>query len=161
MTIRKSNSAELLALWEYNSIEDASPTARFFCQNLDLGNATFWAVYDGDMIVGELYAFKDMDDKDFADGIDTAYLCAFRIEKDYRGKGYGSSLMKTVLEELKESGFTRATIGVGMDEEDNISVYRHMGFTTKIKDCFEDPCARDESMRPKKDEGFWLLAKTL
>ena len=66
-----------------------------------------------------------------------------------------------MLEDLKASGFTRATIGVGMDEEDNINMYRHMGFTTKIKDCFEDPCARDENMQPKKDEGFWLLAKAL
>ena len=161
MTIRKSNSAALLSLWEYNSIEEASPTARFFCHNIDSGNADFWAVYDGDEIIGELYAFKNMEDKDFANGTDTAYLCAFRIEKEYRGKGHGSSLMNTVLEDLKTLGFTRVTIGVGMDEEDNISMYRHMGFTTKIKDCFEDPCARDDNMRPKKDEGFWLLAKTL
>ena len=161
MDIRKSYSADLLTLWEYGSYEEASPTAKFFCGNIDSGNADFWAVYDGDEIVGELYSFKNMEDKDFADGSNTAYHCAFRIEKEYRGKGHGSSLMNTVLEDLKASGFTRATIGVGMDEEDNKNMYRHMGFTTKIKDCFEDPCAMDENMRPRKDEGFWLLSKKL
>ena len=48
----------------------------------------------GGEIIGELYAFLNLDDKDFADGKNTAYLCAFRVKKEYRGKGLGSQLMK-------------------------------------------------------------------
>ena len=46
-------------------------------------------------------------------------------------------------------------------EEANIKMYTHMGFTTKIKDCYADPCAVDENMTPKPDEGFVLLSKRL
>ena len=36
-----------------------------------------------------------------------------------------------------------------------------MGFLTEIKDCFFDPCARDEQMLPEQDAGFLLLSKEL
>ena len=61
---------------------------------------------------------------------------------------------------LKERGFRRATVGV--DDERNRRLYRRMGFTEKVKDCFVDPCAVDEDMRPVRDEeGYELLAKNL
>ncbi|MBR6920929.1 MAG: GNAT family N-acetyltransferase [Clostridia bacterium] len=161
MIVRKSGSREMLGLWGYESAEEASPTARFFCRNIDSGNAVFHALYDGGAIAGELYVFRKLDDTDFADGKTTAYLCAFRVEKEYRGKGYGSLLMNTALAELKKEGFEYAAIGVGMTEEANIKMYKHMGFTTKIKDCYADPCAVDENMMPKPDEGFVLLSKRL
>ena len=161
MVVRKSGSREMLGLWGYESAEEAPPTARFFCRNIDSGNAVFHALYDGGAIAGELYVFRKLDDTDFADGKTTAYLCAFRVEKECRGKGYGSLLMNTALAELKKEGFEYAAIGVGMTEEANIKMYMHMGFTTKIKDCYADPCAVDENMTPKPDEGFVLLSKRL
>ena len=161
MIVRKSSSREMLKLWGYDGIEKASPTAKFFCRNIDSGNAVFYALYDGGKIAGELYVFLKLDDKEFADGETTAYLCAFRVEKEYRGKGYGSRLMKAALSELKNNGFKYATVGVGMTEKDNIKMYEHMGFAVKIKDCYTDPCAVDENMKPKPDEGFFLLSKAL
>ena len=151
----------MLSVWEYDSFEEATPTARFFYKNIESGNAVFWSVRCAGEIVGELYTFYDLEDKDFADGRITAYLCAFRVEKSYRGQGLGSMLMEAALSHLKENGYTHATIGVGMTEEDNKAMYRHMGFNTTIKDCFFDPCARDKEMKPKADEGFILLSKEL
>ncbi|MBR6314928.1 MAG: GNAT family N-acetyltransferase, partial [Clostridia bacterium] len=72
-----------------------------------------------------------------------------------------SRMMETVLADLKASGFRRVTIGVGPEEEQNVRLYRRMGFTEKVKDCYVDPCAMDENMRPEKDECYWLLAKEL
>ena len=112
-------------------------------------------------MIGELYVFRNLTDMDFADGKETAYLCAFRVREDYRGKGIGSKLLREVLDSLKAAGFKKATIGVGPDEERNIRLYRRFGFTEKVKDCFVDPCAVDENMQPKPDEGFWLLLKEL
>ena len=161
MEIRKASGEELLALWGYPDREHASPTARFFLENIAAGNADFWTVEDGDELIGELYAFARIgSDGDFADGETTAYLCAFRIRKDRRGQGLGSALMDRVLSDLKERGFRRATVGV--DDERNRRLYRRMGFTEKVKDCFVDPCAVDEDMRPVRDEkGYELLAKNL
>ena len=161
MLIRKASGEEMLKLWGYRDENTAPPTARFFYRSISSGNAVFWTLeHDGELI-GELYAFLHVEeDKDFADGIATAYLCAFRVKKEYRGRGLGSGLMEAVLADLKRRGFRRATIGVS--EERNKELYRRMGFSTKVKDCFFDPCARDENMRPVPDEeGYWLLSKDL
>ena len=159
--VRQSSAGDMLSLWGYSNCDEATPTARFFYDNIESGNAIFWSLCDEENIVGELYAFLNLEDNDFADGKSTAYLCAFRVNKEYRGMGYGSMLMNTALSDLKSKNFSIATIGVGMDEEGNKKKYDHMGFNRKIKDCYFDPCARDKNMKPAADEGFILLSKEL
>ena len=162
MLIRKATEEEMLALWGYHKKDTVSATARFFYNNIASGNAVFWTVDNDGELVGELYAFFNLDDKDFADGQNTAYLCAFRIKEEYRGRGNGSRLMTTVLEELKNIGFRSVTIGVGSNEPQNLRLYRRLGFTTKIKDCHYDPCGMDENMQPiYEDTSWWLLKKNL
>ena len=161
MLIRQATGDEMLRLWGYGDADSAPPTARFFYHNLASGNAVFWALEHEGALIGELYAFFDLEsDRDFADGTDTAYLCAFRIRQEHRGHGLGSMLMDAALADLKRRGFRRATIGV--DDARNERLYRRLGFRTKIKDCFFDPCAMDENMHPVREEnGFLLLAKDL
>ncbi len=162
MRIRKATGEEMLALWGCAEVSAAPPTARFFYSSITAGNAVFWTLdHDGEL-AGELYVFFSLDDRDFADGKDTAYLCAFRVKEEYRGQGHGSRMMAAALAELKEMGFRRATIGVGADEPQNLRLYRRFGFNTKIKDCHYDPCGLDENMRPQyEDPAWWLLQKEL
>ncbi len=162
MVIRKATGEEMLSLWGYESVENASYTAKFFNQNISSGNAVFWALDHNGELIGELYVLLDLEDKDFADGINRAYLCAFRVQAAYRGQGLGSSLMEKAIAELKEHGFRSAAIGVAMDEPQNIRLYRRMGFTEKIKDCYFDPCGFDENGQAIYEEaGWWLLSKEL
>ena len=155
MKIRKATGSEMLELWGYRDTETASPTARFFHENIRSGNAVFWALDDGGQLIGELYVFSGLEDTELADGMTTAYLCAFRVREDRRGRGLGTELMETVLADLKNRGFRRATIGA--DEERNVRLYRRLGFTKEIKVCYEDPCARDAAMQPVPEEAGWLL----
>ena len=162
MLIRKATGEEMLKLWGYQDVHTASPTAKFYYRSIVSGNAVFWTLdHDGELI-GELYVFLNLEDKDFADGEKTAYLCAFRVREGYRGQGLGSSLMNAALSELKESGFQTATIGVGSDKPQNIQLYRRLGFNTKVKDCHFDPCGMDENNQPEyEEEAWWLLSKNL
>ena len=162
MQIRKATGEEMLKLWGYRDEKDSSPTAKFFYRHLTSGNAVFWTADNNGKLIGELYVFRDLEDKDFADGKDTAYLCAFRIREAYRGQGLGSRLMNAALAELKETGFRRATIGVGSDKPQNIRLYRRFGFDRKVKDCHYDPCGMDENNQPEyEEEAWWLLSKDL
>ena len=162
MQIRKATANEMLALWGYRDVNTASPTAKFFYQNISAGNAVFWALDNNGELIGELYVFFDLEDKDFADGETTAYLCAFRVKKEYRRKGLGSMMMEIVLSDLKGNGFQYATIGVSPDEPHNIRLYRKFGFTELIKECHYDPCTMDENMQPVYEDTTWLLlSKTL
>ena len=162
MQIRRASHEEMLALWGCQDIDNAAPTARFFYDSISAGNAVFWALDKEGELIGELYALLELEDRDFADGENTAYLCAFRVKEEYRGQGFGSELLTTVLAELKKSGFRKATIGVSCDEPQNIRLYRRFGFTAKIKDCHYDPCGMDENMQPLYEEtAWWLLSKDL
>ena len=158
MLIRKADAKEMRKLWG----NDDSFTARFFYDHITSGNTVFWTVdNDGDLI-GELYAFLNLDDRDFADGKDRAYLCAFRIRKQYRGQGLGTALMESTLENLKNRGFKTVTIGVNKDEPENIRLYERLGFSERVKECHYDPCGLDEKGQPEYDEeGWWLLVKQL
>ena len=59
---------------------------------------------------------------------DTVELCAFRTNKEYRGKGYFSKLMAFLQEDLKQKGYRRAVVGVEPEEKHNLEIYRHWGF---------------------------------
>ncbi len=160
MLIRKASAEEMLSLWGHRDADQAPPTARFFYRNISSGNAVFWTVEHDGKLIGELYAFFNIDeDRDFADGRTAAYLCAFRVKEEYRGQGLGSRMMAAALHDLKSRGFRRAVIGAA--EERNINLYRRMGFNTEIKRCYFDPCARDAQMRPEPDPGFLLLSMDL
>ena len=161
MEIRKATVEEMLTLWGHQDFESAPPTARFFSANLLSENAEFWTIEHDGKLISELYVFKSLDDKDYADGKTRAYLCAFRVSPEYRGQGLGSRLMQSVFYHLKDCGFSSVTIGVDETEEANIRLYRRLGFTTKIKDCYSDPCDVDEQMHPKPCSCFWLLSKEL
>lgn len=160
MLIRKATGDEMLSLWDQN-LKIMSPTTLFFYDNIKKGNAEFWTYdMDGDL-VGELYVFKNLEDKDFADGETRTYLCAFRIIKDLRGKGYGTQLITHVIKHVREEGFKAVTIGVDKTEEDNIRLYHKIGFSEKIKDCIFDPCDVDQKMKAKPCSVYWLLKKNL
>lgn len=159
--VRQASKEEMLTLWGYPNTNAASPTARYFYRSIASGSAVFWALDRAGELIGELYAFLNIEeDSDFADGRATAYLCAFRVRRDCRGQGLGHRLMDAALADLRSRGFRRATIGV--DNARNERLYRHMGFTDMVKVCHLDPCARDERMAPEPvPEGCLLLAKTL
>lgn len=159
--IRRASIQEMLEVWKYQGFDTVSPTAQFFSRNIEKGNAVFWTLDREGELIGELYAYLDLPDRDFADGRTTAYLCAFRIRKEYRGQGYGTMLMSKVLEELKEMDLNYVTIGVGSDEPRNIRLYKRFGFNTKIKDCNYDPCDMDENMQPRYEEAAWWLLKKI
>ena len=127
--IRKAAEHELLELWGYESIHTASSNAKFFYDNIKGGNAEFWTLdYDGEL-VGELYVFYDLEDKDFADGQRTA----FRVRTDFRGQGLGTKLICHVIEHIKNLGYQRISIGVDTTDIANIRLYKRLGFTIKIK----------------------------
>lgn len=79
----------------------------------------------------------DMQNKDNLLGDKTAYLTAFRTNKEYENKGYFSKLYKYMEEDLKKKGFTTLTLGVEPSETRNIQIYFKWGYTNYIKSDYE------------------------
>ena len=58
-----------------------------------------------------------------------AYLAAFRVKKEYQGKGLGQRLLGHTLAALKNEGYTQFTIGVEEDNRVAKHIYFNLGFT--------------------------------
>ncbi len=67
----------------------------------------------------------------------TAYLSAFRTNKEYQGQGYFSKLFKYMINDLKIKGYKEVTLGVEPDEEKNKAIYQKYGFIEHIKNSKE------------------------
>jgi RimJ/RimL family protein N-acetyltransferase len=62
------------------------------------------------------------------------------IHQDYHGKGLGTFITKTILEEAKRKGFHRVTLRVVADNIPAIKAYERAGFVQegRLKDAFLD-----------------------
>ncbi|MGF7059695.1 GNAT family N-acetyltransferase [Brassicibacter mesophilus] len=130
--VRIATVEEMKKLWEYSD----SPTYKYFVNGITSGNIEFWAVESikEKKLIGELYIFWNSEDADEADGVNRAYLCAFRIEEQFRGQGLASKLMKAALGRLKEKGFYEVTIGIDNENHEKLkSMYNSWGFNELIK----------------------------
>lgn len=132
MIIRIGSKEELKQLWGSSN----SPTEKYFINGIEKGNIEFWTIEDesNNLLIGELYIFWNSEDKDEANGKDRAYLCAFRVEKEFQGRGFGKKLMQRVLCRVKEMGFCEATIGADNDYAERLAcMYKSWGFSQLIK----------------------------
>ncbi len=113
------------AVWRQEAIDDYL-----------MGKAIpYYGILDESIICEATAAISPDTVQNSADIMDghTAYLCAFRTNEGYRGKGYFSILLRHMLDDLKRKGFTRAVLGVEPDEQKNKAIYRHWGFTEYLK----------------------------
>ncbi len=131
MIIRIGSEEELSRLWGIIT----SPTLKLFQERISKDTQELWVMEEDNTgkLIGELHIIWDSVDKDEANGKNRAYLCAFRIDRDYQGLGYGSKLMKNVLNRIKDKGFSEATIGVEVGANKLELMYKKWGFSEYIK----------------------------
>ena len=73
-------------------------------------------------------AMYENDDENFAIRGRRAYMYAFRVREGCQNKGYGTYLLKSVLDRLKGNGYYEFTVGVEDDNARAIHMYQAMGF---------------------------------
>lgn len=71
-------------------------------------------------------------DERFAQKGKRAYLYAFRIHENHQGEGLGKQLLKYVVDNLSQYGYTEFTVGVEDDNERAKHIYQRFGFNKKI-----------------------------
>lgn len=145
MDIRIGTVEEFRSLWHYSM----SNTYNYFLDNINKGIIEFWTVEVNGQFVAELYIFWDSIDKDEANGIDRAYLCAFRVQKEYQGKGIGSVLMRKVIHRIRYKGFKEVTIGIDNREYNKLKrLYEKFGFIEELKSTYIDKHFLDKEGNP-------------
>lgn len=95
---------------------------------IENGIIDIFVLLDASELIDELHIKYHSDDDNFAVRGRRACLFAFRIHKNYQGKGYGKYLIEEVIKILKGKGYSEFTIGV---EDDNLKaqhIYHSLGF---------------------------------
>lgn len=58
----------------------------------------------------------------------TATICGFFVDEEYRGKGYGSGTLKLLETHLKEEKYTKIILGVFKSNHIAVSLYKKNGY---------------------------------
>lgn len=128
--IIKSTPEQMLALW--NGRFD--PFVESTLAQIESGALENYQIRENGVPFGELSIVWKHIDPDEANGVDTATLQGFRIDRAHEGRGYGGMLVRHLLEIIRRHGFRYCTIGADdSDGERLVSMYRHLGFTEVVK----------------------------
>ncbi len=115
----------LTELFDYNNVEEMIFECTHDIQN---GIIDIFVLYDAEILIGELHVMYKSEDENYAIQGRRAYMFAFRVREDFQNKGYGTYLLKAVLDLLKENGYCEFTVGVEDDNFRAIHMYQNMGF---------------------------------
>ena len=128
MNIRTINTDELNLLFQLFEYNDPDEMIAENTRDITEGKIDIFSLFQENRLIGELHAAYVHDDDRFAIKNKRAYLFAFRIHKDFQGKGYGQFLMNKVISILEENGYLEFTIGVEDDNGTAIHIYSKLGF---------------------------------
>lgn len=130
--VRKLKVLELPILTQLFNYKDIDDMIFENTRNIQNGIVDIFALFDDNKLIGELHVKYDNEDKDFAEKEKRAYLFAFRVHKDYQGKGLGSYLLETVIDELNANGYHELTVGVEDNNPRAKYMYEKHGFNQPI-----------------------------
>lgn len=89
----------------------------------------YYGILDGDIIceaTAMVHPNVVQNSTGLVDG-HTVYLSVFRMIDKFQGKGYFSELFHFMLDDLRNMGYTKATVGAEPTEKKNKEIYVHYG----------------------------------
>lgn len=137
MTIRKITADELPLLTQLFDHNDVGAMLEQNRRDIEGGLSDIFVMFDGERPIGELHAAYDSEDERTVRG-KRAYLSAFRVHEEYRGRGLGKELLQFVIDALTEQGYIELTIGAEDDNERAKHMYERFGFTELIARKYEE-----------------------
>ena len=84
--------------------------------------------------IGEIAYVFDMNDGDYTIPGKRIYISRLIVKSTHRNKGIGGILIDYILNEVKQMGYTEASIGVDKNNLPALHLYRKKGFTKVIFD---------------------------
>lgn len=132
-----------------------------FAKLINDGSCRFFAIVVLNKTLGRIILFTDLEDKDLADGKIVCYFSNLWVHPKLRGQKIGSKLVRFVEKEAKKSGFEFLALGVDMDNEKNISIYKHLGYDNVIKNKSQSVFVKDENGNYETMKEYFVLSKNL
>ncbi|WP_287607316.1 GNAT family N-acetyltransferase [Ruminococcus sp.] len=132
MNIRTLNTGELKLLFQFFDYNDRDEMIAENTKDINESNVDIFGLFLENRLIGEIHAAYVHNDERFAVRNKRVYLFAFRIHKDFQGKGYGQILMNEVISILAQNGYSEFTIGVEDNNKPAKHIYSKLGFTNLI-----------------------------
>lgn len=129
LVIRRVTEADLAALeWDGEYQKNRLTYARLF-EDSKMGNTILWMVETprGEM-VGQAFVMLVSGEKDAADGLERAYMFAFRVKRQFRNQGVGTMLLHFIERDLTRRGFRIVTLNVAKENPDARRLYERLGY---------------------------------
>ncbi len=144
------------------NLVNVSPTVKkIFAKLINEGSCYVYAKVLFKKTLGIAFLFTNLDDKDLADGVNTCYVANVFVHPRLRGKGMGSEILNYTVEIARSKGFKQMTIGVDEKIEQNVKLYKKLGFTREIKRSSSDAVLRNSDGNPLAIKEHLILAKDL
>ncbi len=132
MTVKTLTSNELYLLKELFRYNDPEEMIQSNSQKIKNGEIDIFGLFFDEELIGELRVMYSNPDERFAQKGKRAYLYAFRIHENHQGEGLGKYLLKYVVDNLSQYGYTEFTVGVEDDNERAKHIYSSFGFNKII-----------------------------
>lgn len=87
-----------------------------------------------DEFIGEGDLVINMDDPDYFIPNQRIYVSRMIVKREYRNQGIGGIILDYLTEQAKSMGYAEMALGVDMDNDSAIHLYKQKGFTTVIKE---------------------------
>jgi len=126
------------------------------------GKSILWVVEINHVgLVGQAFVQLISSRLDLANGVDRAYIYAFRFKENYRNIGLGSSLLKIVESDLLKNNYKEATLNVARENPRAIHFYQRHGFKIVAEESGEWSYRDHNNILRNVVEPAWKMVKYL
>lgn len=102
MNIRTLNTGELNLLFQLFDYNDPDEMITENTVDINEGKIDIFGLFRENRLIGEIHAAYIHNDERFAVRNKRVYLFAFRIHKDFQGRGYGQFLLNEVIPHFRK-----------------------------------------------------------
>ena len=127
-----------------------------------LGKKVYLVVEVNNKIAGQIVIdWRLLKDESKSDGVNRAYLYAFRVYQPFRQKGLGTKMINFCSEYLKSKGFKCATIACEKKNHLGLKLYERLGFKIFKEENLPWEYEDDNGIKHQISEPEWVLVKSL
>lgn len=112
-------------------------------------------------LIGQAFVQLISSRLDLANGVDRAYIYAFRFKENYRNIGLGSSLLKFIESDLLQINFKETTLNVARENLRAIHFYQKHGFKIVAEESGEWSYRDHNNVLQTVVEPAWKMVKYL
>lgn len=131
-------------------------------KNQKHGNSVLWAAeLSGVGIIGQAFVQLISSRLELADGHMRAYIYSVRVQSSYRNLGIGTKIMDTAEDDLRQRGFSYATLNVGKENPNAQRFYERLGYTAIAEEAGNWSYLDHKGKRRYVHEPAWRMQKKL